>query len=163
MGVSYNEHMKFGDKIIPAGMVLVEIRDARTGKLKSSDLVKNTFCTVGKNSIADALRGTETNNRGIITWCALGTDATAPDVADTVLGNEIFRKLISVRSVTGNVAQFQTFFTTAEANGALKEAGLFGDDASSTADSGTLFSHLAINRTKTTSDTLTLTWSITIG
>lgn len=144
-------------------MVLVELRDAKTGKLKSSDLIKNTFCTVGKNAIADALRGTETNNRGIITWCAVGTDATAPDVADTTLGAELFRKLVSVRSVAANVAQFQTFFTTAEANGSLREAGLFGDDASATTDSGTLFSKLAINRTKTSGDTLTLTWSITVG
>ncbi len=155
--------MKLHDKIIPAGKVLIEIRDAKTGKLKSRDLVNNTFCTVGKNAIADALRGTETNTRGIITWCALGTNSTAPTAADIKLGTEIFRKLISVRSVAANVAQFQTFFTTAEANGSLREAGLFGDDASATTDSGTLFSKLAINRTKTSSDTLTLTWSITIG
>lgn len=144
-------------------MVLIEFRDAKTGKLKSQDLIKNTFCTVGKNSIADALRGTETGTKGIITWCAVGTDSTAPTAADTALGTEIFRKLVSVRSVSANVATFQTFFTTAEANGTLREAGLFGDDASATANSGTLFSKLAINRTKSTSDTLTLTWSITIG
>lgn len=155
--------MQLKDKIIPAGMVLIELRDAKTGKLKSSDLIKNTFCTVGKNSIADALRGTETANRGIITYCAVGTDATAPDIADTTLGTELFRKLVSVRSVSGNVATFQTFFTTAEANGTLREAGLFGDAASAVADSGTLFSKLAINRTKTSGDTLTLSWTITIG
>jgi len=159
----YNINMQLKDKIIPAGMVLIELRDAKTGKLKSSDLIKNTFCTVGKNSIADALRGTETANRGIITYCAVGTDATAPDIADTTLGTELFRKLVSVRSVSGNVATFQTFFTTAEANGTLREAGLFGDAASAVADSGTLFSKLAINRTKTSGDTLTLSWTITIG
>ena len=155
--------MKLNDKIVPSGMVLIEIRDAKTGKLKSQDLVENTFVTVGKNAIADALRGTETNTRGIITWCAVGTNTTAPEVTDTTLGSELFRKLVSVRSVSGNVATFQTFFTTTEAIGSLREAGLFGDAASAVADSGTLFSKLAINRTKTASDTLTLTWSITIG
>jgi len=164
MGLNcYNVNMKLNDRIIPSGMVLVELRDARTGKLKSQDLIKNTFCTVGKNSIADALRGTETGTKGIITWCGVGTSVLAPTVADTTLTTEIFRKLVSVRSVSGNVATFQTFFTTSEANGTLREAGLFGDDASGTADSGTLFSKLAINRVKSTSDTLTLTWSITIG
>lgn len=151
------------DKIIPAGMVLVELRDAKTGKLKFSDLIKNTFVTAGKNSIAAGLQGTTANNQGIITYCAVGTSAVAPALADTTLGTEIFRKLVSVRSVSGNVATFQTFFTTSEANGSLREAGLFGDDASSTANTGTLFSKLAINRTKTSADTLTLSWSITIG
>ncbi|MBN2262411.1 MAG: hypothetical protein JW735_05825, partial [Prolixibacteraceae bacterium] len=66
--------IKAHDKIIPAGMVLVELRDAKTGKLKSRDLIKNTFVTVGKNSMADALRGTTSDNQGIITYCALGTD-----------------------------------------------------------------------------------------
>lgn len=155
--------MQLNDKIIPAGMVLIEIRDAKTGKLKSQDLVENTFATAGKSAIADALRGTTGSNRGIITYCAVGTNATAPDVGDTHLGTELFRKLVSVRSVAANVATFQTYFTTAEANGTLREAGLFGDDASSTPDTGTLFSKLAINRTKSSSDTLTLTWSITIG
>ena len=159
----YNINMQLKDKIIPAGMVLIELRDAKTGKLKSSDLVKNTFVTAGKNSLAAGIMGTTSNNQGIITYCALGTSAVAPALADTTLTTEIFRKLISVRSVALNVATFQTFFTTAEGNGTLREAGLFGDNATGVADSGTLFSKLAINRTKSSSDTLTLSWAITIG
>lgn len=155
---------KLNDQLaVPTGKVLIELRDAKTGKLKFKKLVDNMFVTAGKNSLADALRGTTANNKGIITYCALGTGSTAPALADTTLQTEIVRKLVSVRSVSGNVATFQTFFTTAEGNGSLREAGLFGDDASSTANSGTLFARVAINRTKTSGDTLTLTWSITIG
>lgn len=155
--------MELNEIIRATGKCTITIRDAKTGRIKSRDVIKNTFCTVGKNAIADALKGTETNNRGIITYCAVGTSAVAPAPADTKLGAEIFRKLVSVRSVTANVANFQTYFTTSEANGSLREAGLFGDSATGTADSGTLFSHLAINRTKTSSDTLTFSWDITIG
>lgn len=151
------------DIVIPKGAVALILRDAKTGKIKSVDFIKNTFVTTGKNAIAAALMGTTSNNKGIITYCAVGTNTTAPTLADTQLGTEIFRKLVSVRSVSGKVANFQTFFTTAEANGTLREAGLFGDDASSTPDSGTLFSKLAINRVKSSSDTLTLSWDITIG
>lgn len=143
------------------GICEVVIRDAKTGRIKSRDIIKNTFCTVGKYSIAAAL--IETANKGKVTYCAVGTNVTAPAAANTQLGTEIFRKLISVRSYAANVATFQTFFTTSEANGSLREAGLFGDDATATANSGTLFSHLAINRTKSSSDTLTLSWAITIG
>jgi hypothetical protein len=61
------------------------------------------------------------------------------------------------------VATFQTFFTTTEGNGTLREAGLFGDAATDGINTGTLFSKLAINRTKSASDTLTMSWDITIG
>lgn len=155
--------MKLKSNLKPQGTCEIIIRDAKTGRIKSRDVLHNTFCTAGKNAIADALRGTESGSRGIITYCAVGTNTTAPTAADTQLGTELYRKLISVRSWSGNVATFQTFFTTAEANGSLREAGLFGDDASSIPGSGTLFSKLAINRTKTSGDTLTLNWNITIG
>ena len=162
MGVTYS--MKLQDQIaVPTGKILIELRDAKTGRLKFQDLVKNMFVTAGKNSLADGLRGTTESTKGIITYCALGTGTTAPALTDTDLQTELVRKLISVRSVSGNVATFQTFFTTSEGNGTLREAGLFGDDATATANSGTLFCRAAINRTKTSSDTLTLSWAVTIG
>lgn len=147
----------------PKGSCSIVIRDAKTGKIKHEERINNTFVTVGKNSIAAGLIGITDNNQGIITYCALGTSVVAATLADTTLTTEIYRKLISVRSVSGKVATFQTFFTTAEANGTLREAGLFGDAATATTDSGTLFSKLAMNRVKTSSDTLTLSWDITIG
>ena len=150
------------DIIIPRGKVLIEIQNVVTGKIERG-LTDNMVVDTGKYAIADALIGTILNNRGIITYCGLGTSAVAPAASDTQLLAEIERKLISVRSVENNVATFQTFFTTAEAIGTLREAGLFGDDASDTANSGTLFCRTAINRTKTGNDTLTLYWSVYIG
>lgn len=151
------------DIVVPTGMVHLRFENVKTGEV-FEQLVKNVFVTTGKNSLADALRGTTDSNKGIITYCALGTSSLpAPVAADTQLVTEIFRKLISVRSVSGNVATFQTFFTTSEGNGTLREAGLFGDDASGTANSGTMFCRTSINRTKSSSDTLTLSWAVTIG
>lgn len=161
----YNENMltlPSNELIIPKGQVKLEFTNVKTGKVEVV-YTHNLVTTAGKASMADALRGTTSNNKGIITYCALGTDDTAPDPANTTLGTELGRKLISVRSVSSNVATFQTFFTTTEVNGTLKEAGLFGDGASETADSGTLFCHTAIDRTKTSSQTLTLSWTVTIG
>ena len=154
--------MNLKEIIVPKGKVLLDFYNVKTKKHQYIT-VNNMVVTAGKNSMADALRGTETNNQGIITYCALGTGITAPALADVKLQTELFRKLISVRSVAANVATFQTFFTTSEAVGTLKEAGLFGDNASGTADSGTLFCRVAINRTKSANDTLTLYWSVTIG
>jgi len=148
--------------IIPKGKVLLELRNVKTGRV-TRDMIDNMVVTLGKESIADALRGTTSDSRGIITYCALGTGSTAPALGDSVLETEIERKLVSVRSVANNIATFETFFTTAEGNGSLREAGLFGDDASDTVDTGTLFCRLAIDREKTASDTLTLRWRVIIG
>lgn len=141
----------------------MEIHDAKTGKLKFRKLHKNLFVTAGKQSIADALRGNVSNNTGQITYCAVGTGTNVPNVSDTTLQTELSRKQVSVRSVSGKIATFKTFFNQDEANGALKEAGLFGALATSTANTGTLFARVNINRTKSSSDTLTLTWSVTVG
>ena len=143
----------------PVGSVHLRLENVVTGKI-IEDLVKNVFVTTGKNAIAQRLSG---QDKGQITYCALGTGTDAPVEADTDLQTEIFRKIISVRSVSGNIATLQTFFNTSEANDTLREAGLFGDGATLTTDSGILFARTAINRTKTSSDTLTVTWTVTIG
>lgn len=158
--------MKLNDKLkYIKGEIIIELRDAKTGKLKSRDIIHNMFVTAGKNSIAAALNGD--TNKGQITYCAVGTSSVAPALGDTGLTTEIQRKLVSVRSVVGNVATFQTYFATGEGNGSLREAGLFGDigtnGASSTPGSGTLYAKAAINRTKTINDTLTITWNMTVG
>ena len=157
-----DKRYKPNDIVVPTGQVVFTFHNVKTGKVRHY-YVKNMFVTAGKNSIADALRGTTANNKGIITYCALGTSAVAPALGNTHLGAEIARKLVSVRSIANNVATFQTFFTTSEGIGSLREAGLFGDDASATPDTGTLFCHTAINRTKSSNDTLTISWAVTIG
>lgn len=153
--------MKINDFIVPTGKILLEWHNVVTGEYEF-DLVSNMFVTAGKNSIAAGLSGDTT--KGFITYCAVGTGLTAPALSDTQLETEIFRKLCSVRSVSGNAATFQTFYTTSEANGNLKELGLFGDNtASGTANSGTLYARNVVDRTKSSNDTLTLSWSITVG
>lgn len=147
----------------PTGVVIIEIRDAKTGRLKDFQVVKNMFLTRGKESIASALIGNQSKNQGIITYCALGTSAVAPAPGDTGLVTEIARKSVSSRSVAGNVATYETFFTSSEAVGVLREAALFGEDASTIPGSGAIFCRTSINRTKTIADTLTLRWAVTIG
>ena len=154
--------MELKDKLTTVGKVEIILTNVKTGKITRS-WADNLVTDIGKISMADHYRGATASNKGIVTYCALGTDDTAPEPENIELGTEIFRKLISVRSFNGNSAILETFFTVDEGNGTLKEAGLFGDDASGVADSGTLFNHLAISRTKTTSDTLTLRWFMSFG
>ena len=154
------------DKVPVAGYLNIYLNDAKTGKLKSVDNIKNLITYNGKCAIADRLRGATTNDRGTITYCAVGTDSTAPSSSNTQLGAEIERKLIAVREISesaSNAAVFTTFYTTSEANGTLREVALFGDDASETANSGTMYTHAAINRVKTSADTLTIEYTVLIG
>lgn len=147
------------DIIVPKGKVLITIQNVLTGKI-TQGLTDNMVVTLGKNAIAAGLFD---SSRGMITYCALGTSAVAPALSDTNLVAEIARKQVSVPSVSSNVATFTTFFTTSEAVGTLREAGLFGETASTIPGSGTLFCRTAINRVKSSNDTLTLQWSVTIG
>lgn len=148
------------DKLaVPTGKILFTLRNIHTGKI-TEELVDNMFVTAGKVALAGSLYNILLGN---ITYMALGTSAIAPALGDIKLTTEILRKLISVRSHAANVFTAQTFFTTSEANGILREAGLFGDLATGVVDSGTLFTKAAINRTKSISDTLTASWAVTIG
>jgi hypothetical protein len=142
--------------------VKLVFENVETGK-KEVTTLHNTECTAGKNSLALRMVGAE---KGQVTYFAVGTGDTsggnAPDASDTALNDELTRKQISVRSATGNTANFRVFFNTSEANGTLTEIGLFGDDASVTADSGTLFARASISKTKTSAETLTIDWSLDV-
>lgn len=148
--------------IVPRGFITLISHD-KNGKIIDVQHYKNLITDVGKQSLAEAFIGTTSNSQGIGTYHAVGTNSTAPAAGNIQLGTEIFRKLVSVRSRSGKYAQFQTFFTTSEGNGTLREVGLFGDSASGTANSGTLFAHAAISRTKSSSDTLTILHEILMG
>lgn len=145
--------------------VIGTIRDAKTGRIKERFYAHNIVVDAGLASIAARLSGVDSpaNKKGTITYCAVGTGTTAPAATDTALETEIYRKLISVRSNSANVARFRTFFNTSEANAVIKEIGLFGDNASGTTDSGTLFCHLAVDKTKTSAETLTLDWEVSVA
>lgn len=154
------------EQITLKGKIRIEIENIYTHE-KQVEEIENLIVTVCKTSIAQRLVGVDSpaNKVGTISYLGLGTSTTAANVADTQLTAEYFRKAVSTASYSTNVATFTTFFTTAEANGSINEVGLFGDNATSTANSGILYAHriLGTTKTKTSSDTLTITWSITVS
>lgn len=155
-------HLPITDIAIPKGYITLLFGDKYGNFIGREDL-RNLITTAAKESWAAAHIGETANNQGIATYHAVGTGITAPALGDTTLQTEIFRKLISVRSKSNNQSIFQTFFTTSEANGTLRELGLFGDAASGVVNTGTLFARAAINRTKSSNDTLTVLHTVIIG
>jgi len=105
----------------------------------------NLVTTLGLTFISNALIDTSAVYDTGLTYCAEGTDDTAPAAGDTALGAEAARKTITSRTISGSESTFSTFFTAAEANDAIKEAGLFGgSNASAGSGTGILFSHWAV-------------------
>jgi hypothetical protein len=158
-----NIYIQIPDIVKPEGSVAIYLNDAKTGLLKGFDYTPNMFVTSGKVSIAQRLRGLDMAE---ITYCAVGTGNTAPALSNTTLQTELERKLISTREVSSgaaNASVFTTFYNTTEANGALKEFGLFGDAATASINTGTLFARTLSTRTKSTADTLTVEWTVLIG
>jgi hypothetical protein len=143
------------------GSVKLIFKDVNTGTEEVYHIL-NVVVQAGKVSIARRLGNAEAGY-GKITYCATGTNVAAPAASDAQMGTELFRKAISVVTLNSNVVTFTTYFATSESNGTLKEVGLFGDDATSAAGSGTMYAHTAITRTKTSSDTLTIEWSVTVN
>ena len=157
MGVKINE------KAAIRGRVTITLWDVNTGK-EDIQVFDNLIVNSGRNAIAGRLAGdVSVANRGEVTWGAVGTGENSPAGADTTLQTELFRKVLAFRSVTDNKATLRLFLNTSEGNGVLKEFGLFGEDASSTPNSGTLINRVNIDRTKTISNTLTIETVITVG
>jgi len=138
------------------------IRDAKTGKIKRTYHYENLIPTVGRQQIAAALAATLGTLPEIeITHSSLGSGVTAPANGDTTLETEVFRKIIASGTFASNQLFVTAFYIAAEAVGTHREAGLH-INGTITPDSGILFSHVAINVTKSASETLTIDYTVTI-
>jgi hypothetical protein len=93
-----------------------------------------------------------------LTHFALGTSASPVSGNDTILGNEVYRAVISSKNVVSNKHLSTVFLDYDTGNGnTYTEAGLFVGVADMTANSGTLFSRVALAPfEKTSSKTLTI-------
>ncbi len=121
----------------------------------------NLVCTAGKNTIVSRWCG-DTTKTGILTYLALGTGTGTPTSADVKLQTEVYRKLLTTRTKDGTIAKTSTYIPTNEGNYAYKEVGLYGDDASETPDSGTLYTHASVNEEKTEGVSVTIDYNLKI-
>lgn len=150
------------DEFRVKGMLVATIRDAKTGRVKRRYRYKNLNPTVLFTMIANNLTSPNPTNAMRINYAAVGTDSTAPALGNTQLVAEIQRTQIASLSNNGSIAYATGFFNESQGNGTLREAAIFAD-GTSTANSGVLVSRVIINITKTSSESLTLDWTITIG
>lgn len=149
------------DVLRVTGRLTVELRD-EFGDIKELFEVPNIVTTVGKTFIAASMAKTTVNTPVAMTHMAVGTSATAAAVGDTTLGAEVAGSRTALTSTTpsSNTCVYACTFGAGVGTGSLNEAGIF--NASS---AGTLLCRTVFGATisKGASDSLTITWTITIN
>jgi hypothetical protein len=128
------------------------------GALKTTQETNNLVVTAGKNHIADQLSASP--GQAAMSHMAIGTGSTAAAAGDTALGTEIDRNALTSRTDATNVVTYVGTWAAGDGtNAALREAGIFN-----AASTGTMLARVVYsNIDKQAGDTLTITWTVTIG
>ena len=131
------------------------------GKVKETRDISNLMTNVGEAHIADQLASTP--GEDAMSHMAIGTGTTAPTSANTTLENEIDRNALTSRTQGAggddNDVIYVGDWAAGDGTDAITEAGIFNSSAAGTMLARSTFS--VIN--KGASDTLKITWTVTIG
>lgn len=157
MTTSVGRNAKVSDDLKITGEVFIELFGP-DGELKEYRHVTNLVVTAGKNHIADQLSSTP--GQAAMSHMAIGTGSTAAAAGDTALGTETDRNALTSRTDASNVITYVGDWAAGDGtNAALREAGVFN-----AASSGTMLCRAVYTLIdKGASDTLKITWNITIG
>jgi hypothetical protein len=157
MTVSLGRGASLDDAFTVNGHVLIELIDEH-GTVKDCREVDNLVVTAGKNHIADQLSSSPGD--AAMSHMAIGTGSTAPAAGNTALGTEIDRNALTSRTDATNVVTYVGDWAAGDGtNSAIAEAGIFNAASVGTMLARATFT--AIN--KGASDTLKITWTVTIG
>jgi len=118
---------------------------------------RNLIVTTGKTWVARAIA----NANETLSHMAVGTGTTAAVIGDTALVAELGRESVTVSggTVVGTTVVFSAQWAAGSATGSLTEAGLF--DAATGGDMVARTVFPVVN--KGASDTVTITWTISIS
>jgi hypothetical protein len=147
----------FADGLRLTGEVCIEIYD-EFGNLKDREVTHNLVVTAGKQHIADQLSSSP--GQSAMSHMAIGTGTTDPAAGDTALQTEIDRNALTSRTDSGAVVTYVGTWAAGDGtNSAITEAGIFNASSSGTMLARTEFTA----KDKGANDTLTITWTVTIG
>ncbi len=137
------------------GQVHAILYDA-DGKVKYEYEGPNLVVSTGLTFICSRMAGTASN---VMSHMAVGSSATAPASGNTTLGTELARVALSSTTPTSNQIAFAATFGAGVGTGTIAEAGLFN-----AVSAGTMLSRTtSISVTKGSTDTLVITWTITVN
>ena len=129
---------------------------AEDGTVKQRESVKNLVVTSGKGYVASRMKDASTN---VMSHMAIGTGTTAAAVSNTALVSESARRSLTSTTVNNNDVVYVATFPAGTPNSAaaITEAGIFNASSGGTMLCRTVFSEI----NKGTSDSLTITWTVT--
>jgi hypothetical protein len=144
------------NEIIKATGNVVAVLLDEHGNIKEQQEFPNLVVTTGLTFLASRAVGTSST---VMSHMAIGSNSTAPALANTTLGTETGRVALTSGTSSGAVISYVATFGAGVGTGTVAECGLF--NASS---SGTLLARSTnISLTKGANDTLQITWSITLS
>jgi hypothetical protein len=153
--------MKLKEAISLKGHYKFTLTDIYTGEVEVFEydnvVTKDAWIMVA-NNFADATPA----NSMLFNKAVLGTGTNPPDEDDHQLQTEVYRNDLASKSNVENMAYATAYFNATEVTGTFREAGIVVDGTAS-ANTGVLVSRVAINITKTNTQTLTLEWALTIS
>lgn len=144
------------------GKIRVQLFD-EAGELKLHHEIVNTFMNVGDAHVADQLA--DSPGEAAMGWMAIGTSSTAKAITDTTLNSELDRNALNSgypeqgSGANDNDVIYKAAWAAGDGTGAITEAGIFNASSAGTMLAATTFD--VIN--KGASDTLTVTWTVTVG
>ena len=154
------KNQKLTERVARKGRLLIQLFD-KNGKLKDERAISNLMTNAGEAHIADQLASAP--DESAMSHMAIGTGTTAPTSANTALEFQIDRNALTSRTQGSagddNDIIYVGDWAAADGTGAITEAGVFNSSAAGTMLCRSTFA--AIN--KGASDTLKITWTVTIG
>ena len=137
------------------GGLKVEVKD-KDGNVKDTRELKNLVVTAGLGFIASRMKEATAD---AMTHMAIGTGTTAAAAGQTALVTEAARQSLTSTTVSSNTVEYVAAFAAGTGTGAITEAGVLNAASGGTLLCRTVFS--VVN--KGASDSMTITWTITIS
>ena len=140
-----------------------------TGHLKielNGKLVRdldNLVVTAGKTFVASSILKTTSNSPAAMTHMGVGTGTTNPDAADTALETQVGSRKAFTTSAASSAAvvTYICAFAAGEGTGALTEAGIFNHATGTSTNMLARTEFSVVN--KGASDSMTITWTVTVS
>tara|TARA_R100001460_G_scaffold66576_2_gene106909 strand:+ start:7 stop:432 length:426 start_codon:yes stop_codon:yes gene_type:complete len=118
--------------------------------------VDNLVVTAGKGYVASRMKDATAT---AMSHMAIGSGTTNPAAGDTALETELGRVALTSTTVSGAVVTYVATFAAGTGTGAVTEAGILNASSSGTLLCRTEFS--VVN--KGSSDSMTITWTVTVS
>lgn len=145
----------FKDTIELKGKLHICKSDANQSIVSSID-VPNLVVTTGKEHVASRIAS---NAADVISHMAIGAGLNVPATSNTNLGDELDRVELISTTVTGTNIVYTATFGPGIGTGSITEAGLFNDTPAGVLLCRTTFPVI----TKGPSETIAISWTITVG